>query len=116
MWLATPLGFYSAVQKPGDEHLTVRARVRADLDRLRARACPTLGPTIAGGGTDYPYRAVCSHQAWAEALAALGRGIDYGNFKATVADRQGYGRAQVYGRVWQALLALERQEDRDGQA
>ena len=110
MWLMTPLGFFSAVQKPGTDHITVRARVHTDLDRLREQACPSLTPTVAGAGTDYPYRATCSHQAWAEALAALGRAIDYGNFKSAVAQRQGYERARVYGRVWQQLLELEREE------
>ena len=110
MWLTAPLGFYSIVQKPGDEHLTVRTRTRADLDRLRAQICPTLTPTIAGAGTDYPYRATCSHQDWSAALAALGTDIDYSNFKSTVAQRQGHARARVYGRVWQDLLALEQEE------
>jgi len=112
MWLTTPLGFFSAVQKPNTDHLTVRSRVRADLDRLRDHVCPELGPTITGAGTDYPYRAACSHEAWATALAAMARDIDYGNFKATVAQRQGYGRARVYGRVWEQLLALEQEEAR----
>jgi hypothetical protein len=110
MWLFTPLGFFSAVQKPGTDHVTVRTRVRADLDRFREHHLPSLSPTIEGAGTDYPYRATCSHDAWAEALAAMGRGLDYSNFKSTVAQRQGPERARVYGRVWQQLLDLERQE------
>ncbi len=110
MWLMTPLGFVSVVEKPGDPHLTVRARVRADLDRLRAEVCPTLTPTIAGAGTDYPYRATCSHEAWATAVADMARSIDYSNFKSTVSQRQGHARARVYGRVWQQLLELEREE------
>lgn len=110
MWLATPLGFFSAVQKSNTDHLTVRSRVRSDLDRLRAHACPSLTSTLTGAGTDYPYRATCSHEAWAMALATMGRDIDYGNFKATVARRQGYTRARVYGRVWEQLLDLEREE------
>jgi hypothetical protein len=38
MWLITPTGFFSIVQKPSDEAadtLTVRARVRQDLVALR---------------------------------------------------------------------------------
>ena len=33
MWLLIPEGFYSIVQKEGEEELCVRARVHADLDR-----------------------------------------------------------------------------------
>jgi hypothetical protein len=110
MWLMTPLGFYSAVQKQGTDLVTVRSRVRADLDRLRERHLPSLGATVAGAGTDYPYRATCTHQAWAEALAGLARELDYPNFKSAVAQRQGSERARVYGRVWQQLLELEREE------
>jgi len=110
MWLMTPLGFVSVVQKPGDHHLTVRARTRADLDRLRAEVCPVLTPTVAGAGTDYPYRATCSHQEWAAALATIATDVDYSNFKSTVSQRQGHARARVYGRVWQDLLALEQEE------
>ena len=39
MWLITPTGFFSIVQKPTDAQantLTVRARVRQDLETLRA--------------------------------------------------------------------------------
>lgn len=28
MWIFTTLGFFSVVQKPDDEHLTIRARAR----------------------------------------------------------------------------------------
>jgi 8-oxo-dGTP pyrophosphatase MutT (NUDIX family) len=107
MWTLTPFGFFSAVRKHGDAHLTIRARVAADLDALRARYLPTLSPTIAGGGTDYRFRATCIAEAWGDALAAMGRDIDYANFKDEVAERQGKARATVYGRVWTQLLALE---------
>lgn len=33
MWLVTNFGFFSVVQKKGDDFLTVRARVRSDLLR-----------------------------------------------------------------------------------
>ena len=47
MWLLTPIGFFSIVQKPDDttrNTLTVRARVRQDLESLRLRYLPGLGP------------------------------------------------------------------------
>jgi 8-oxo-dGTP pyrophosphatase MutT (NUDIX family) len=107
MWTLTPLGFYSVVQKKGDTHLTIRARVRADLDALRATYLPTLGATVAHAGTDYPFRATCTHAEWAAALAGMASDIDYANFKTAVAERQGYARAHVYGEVWSALTKLE---------
>jgi hypothetical protein len=112
MWLLTPLGFFSVVRKPGDDFLTVRSRAAADLERLRARYLPSLTPTCTGAGTDYPHRATCTADAWGEALAALGRDIDYHNFKGVVAARLGHERARIYGRVWQDLCAIEREEVR----
>jgi hypothetical protein len=110
MWLMTPLGFFSVVRKPGDTHLTVRARARADLGALREGYLPTLTPTVTGAGTDYPHRGTCSAAAWAQALGAMAQDLDYSNFKSTVAQRHGPRRAKVYGQVWQQLLAIEREE------
>lgn len=112
MWLLTPLGFFSIVRKPGDAFLTVRARAAADLDRLRAHYLPRLSSTHTGVGTDYPHRATCTAEAWGEALGAMGRDIDYHNFKGVVAARQGHERARIYSRVWQDLCAIEREEVR----
>jgi 8-oxo-dGTP pyrophosphatase MutT (NUDIX family) len=107
MWTLTPFGFFSVVRKPGQSHLTVRARVASDLEALRTRYLPELSPTVAHAGTDYAYRATCTAEAWAAALGKMAMDIDYSNFKSEVARRQGHGRAHVYGRVWDALLALE---------
>ena len=55
MWLLTPIGFFSIVQKSADKAghtLTVRSRVSADLDALRHEILPELGPTIESGSTD----------------------------------------------------------------
>lgn len=112
MWLLTPLGFFSIVRKPGMQVLTVRSRAAGDLDRLRARYLPSLTPTVRGAGTDYPCRATCTAAAWGDALAALGRDIDYHNFKGVVATRQGPDRARIYHRVWSELCAIEREEER----
>lgn len=45
MWLMTPIGFFSIVEKPYDRHdgtLTVRARVEGDLVELKNRYLPEL--------------------------------------------------------------------------
>ena len=41
MWAITNFGFFSIVEKPDDEQkrtLTIRARVKADLENLRDKA------------------------------------------------------------------------------
>jgi 8-oxo-dGTP pyrophosphatase MutT (NUDIX family) len=116
MWTMTPIGFFSVVRKPGDLDLTVRARVSADLDALRARYLPRLSSTVAHAGTDYPYRARCAPEAWAMALARMALDIDYGNFKSEVSRRQGHARAHAYGKVWSALADLEKQETKSSHA
>lgn len=110
MWIFTPFGYFSVVQKQGSSSLTVRARVREDLDRLREQYLPSLSPTIAGAGTDYRYRATVPHENLALAMAAIVRDIDYSNFKSEVAQREGPTREAVYHKVWDALWQLERIE------
>jgi 8-oxo-dGTP pyrophosphatase MutT (NUDIX family) len=110
MWLMTPQGFFSIVQKPDDAKrgtLTVRARVASDLDNLRNGPLPALGPTIFNAGTDYAARAIAPRQDVANALAELVMSLDYANFKTEVAKRQGAHRAHVYGRVWHELYELQ---------
>lgn len=107
MWLLTNFGFFSAVKKPGDDGLTVRARSAGDLERLRAQYLPSLGPTIEGAGTDYPYRAHASTEELAEAMAKIVRDLDYSNFKSEVGRRMSHGRSHIYSRVWSALRAIE---------
>ena len=110
MWLVTTIGFFSVVQKPGAVQLTVRARVAADLDRLRERYLPTLSTTVANVGTDYPFRARVSRTAFSEAMARMVGDIDYANFKNGVTKVSGKGRAGIYSGVWTQLLALEQSE------
>ena len=109
MWLATRFGLFSIVQKPGEKNLTIRARVRKDLENLRQRYLPKL-KIVVGGGIDYPYRAVVTHKAFANAVKKMVLEIDYGNYKEVVAGEQGLGRSMVYGRVWSVLTMLEREE------
>jgi hypothetical protein len=52
MWLFTNIGFFSAVQKSGTDCLTIRSRVKGDLETLREKYLPELSPTIGHGGTD----------------------------------------------------------------
>ena len=109
MWLFTPIGFFSIVQKRGDTQLTVRSRVKGDLENLRTRFLPELSPTIGKAGTDYPWRGTVSHEAFAAATARMVMAIDYSNFKNEVAAKQGKARSARYGEVWQALYGMPKE-------
>jgi hypothetical protein len=106
MWLFTKFGFYSVVQKPRTSCLTVRARVKADLDVLRKEYLPELSATVGKAGTDYPWRATVSHEQFAAALGKIVADINYDNFKNEVAAKQGKPRATRYGRVWSTLYDM----------
>ncbi len=108
MWLFTDVGFFSVVQKTGEKDLTIRARVRKDLDALRARYLPSLSPTAEWAGSDYRYRAKASHFDFAEAMKKMASDVHYDNFKKRVATKQGKRREQVYHEVWAVTMHLER--------
>jgi hypothetical protein len=71
MWLLIPEGFYSIVQKQGEDELCVRARVGADLDRLRERYLPALGETVETTGADHRYRAWIGRDDLAAGMAEV---------------------------------------------
>jgi hypothetical protein len=108
MWLVTNFGFFSVVQKKGDDILTVRARVRSDLEALKEKYIPAIGQILEGKGTDYKYRAKVSREDLAEAMRKIVKDIDYSNFKDSVAKKQGYKRASIYGEVWSDLMGLQK--------
>jgi hypothetical protein len=107
MWIITTIGFFSIVQKPRTDFLTVRARVASDLDNLRTKFMPQLSPTIEGAGTDYPFRATISHKDFGSGLSKMGEAIRYDNFKSEVGRRMGRRREQAYHKVWHDLSDLE---------
>lgn len=113
MWLITRFGAFSIVHKPEDSidvTLTVRARVRTDLETFLnlAETHNDERPEILEDvGTDYRYRARVSERAVASVLQELVLHIDYGNFKNKIHDEQGAERARIYSRVWSDLLELE---------
>lgn len=104
----TKFGFFSAVQKDGEERLTIRARAREDLERLRAAHLPNMGEIIEGVGTDYKYRAHASHEEFARAMRDAVQDIDYSNFKNAVKKEMGAERANVYANVWSVLRKIEK--------
>jgi 8-oxo-dGTP pyrophosphatase MutT (NUDIX family) len=121
MWLFTPIGFFSIVEKPEDKNagtLTVRARVLSDLQALKDNWLPSLGPINADAGDDYRYQAHAPKADIAAAMSQLTTSIDYSSFKQHVALRQGEQRAQVYQQLWGLLYQLDQEsgyEKRDMQ-
>lgn len=110
MWLITPIGFFSIVQKSGDkatDTLTIRAHVRSDLVALQELYLPGLGPVQESSNTDYRYRAKASRNEVAAAVAHFVRGLDYGNVKSAVAKTQGQKRSSLYHTVWDVLHKLQ---------
>jgi len=111
MWLITPVGFFSVVRKPTDTEnktLTVRARVRSDLEALKAQFLPELGAIQESQVNDYRFRATAPQAAVAAAMARLVEHLDYANFKDEVKKRQGAARAHLYHEVWDVLYRLQR--------
>jgi 8-oxo-dGTP pyrophosphatase MutT (NUDIX family) len=110
MWIITPIGFFSIVQKPGDiavGTLTVRARVRSDLEALKAAVLPGLGPIAESKSTDYRYRATAPRALVEAAMGKLAAQLDYANFKNQVAKVQGAKRANLYHDVWDVLHRMQ---------
>jgi hypothetical protein len=110
MWLITPIGFFSVVQKPGDvaaDTLTIRSRVRSDLEALQQHHLPHLGAITKSKNTDYRFRAVAPRAEVAAAMADMVRQLNYSNFKSQVAKTQGAVRSHLYHDVWQVLYRLQ---------
>lgn len=113
MWLITPFGFFSVVQKPDDKKagtLTIRSRVRGDLEQLRDSYLPGMSDIAANAGSDYRYRAKALRSEVSSAMAKIVSDIGYENFKDEVAQQQGKVRAGFYGKVWQVLYDLPDQK------
>lgn len=122
MWIFTRYGFFSAVcarqgkgerRQPVDpDRIMVRARDQRHLENLIARFPDLLaGAEIKGFvGTDYPYRIFTPKSTWVEVLSALGRELDYDNFKNEAARHEAStGDAYVHAlhRVWHDMLPLQ---------
>ena len=111
MWLITPLGFFSIVRKPDDiasDTLTIRSRVKTDLQSLRDQYLPSLTNIVENAGTDYRFRAKAPRADVSRAIAKFIQQINYDNFKDEAAKKQGKDRASLYGKVWSVLLTLQR--------
>ena len=111
MWIFTPIGFFSVAKKEHDaeDEITIRARVRADLEALKAYVA-SMSEIREDRNADYWYRATAKHEDFAEAAAQLVRDIDYSNFKNQVAYKQGSNRSSRYREVSSVMYELQHSE------
>lgn len=110
MWIISDIGFFSIVQKPEDiptGMLTIRSRVRSDLETLGERHLKFVTAITENDTSDYRYRAKAMQTDVAVAMASLASSINYSNFKDRVAKVQEPTRAHLYGEVWQTLYQLQ---------
>lgn len=111
MWIICRYGYFSVVKDPENKgNVLVRGRVYQDLQQLRDTYIPDAGDIKNKAGTDYPFYYSVRQDAWAEALNEIAMDIDYTDFKKTITDEAGAGRANIYAGVWQELFRLQRSE------
>jgi hypothetical protein len=109
MWIVTNFGFFSVVRKPDDvegDMLTIRGRVRADLEALKSTYLPDAAPITEDKRADYRYRFKTTAFDFGVAMNRIALEIDYDNFKESVAVKQGWNRHDIYSQVWSVLRHL----------
>lgn len=112
MWVMTSFGIFMPGLRPahtvaeGDNRLLqIRSRRMRDLEILRAEYLPGLGDIIKIEHTDYQYRAYCTHEQWADALARLALDIDYVKFKDTTEKKyRDKALHNLYNVLWGKIL------------
>jgi hypothetical protein len=119
MWLLTTFGFFSIVEKPEDRGtgmVTVRARVRGDIEALRAKYLPGLSEIEGTPDRDYAWRGRVTKGDLAAGLGRIALDVNYANFETEVAQHMGYARELIYHDVYETLSALQQHKpDRPGQ-
>ena len=109
-WIFLPQGFFSIVadgQQPG--RLVIRARIRGDLETLRADLLPQATKVQLTPTRDYPMRIFAPRRAVAAAMSKAVMEIQYTNFKAEILARQGLGRELLYAKVHRLMADAEDQ-------
>ena len=111
MWIFTTDGFFSAVaDRDHAEMIVVRSRVRDDTARFAESV--GFGVVVETPEADYGFRVRAPRSSWVEYVAGAAKAIDYANFKAAIAVRQGADRSHVYADVWSVMRALQAAEER----
>lgn len=121
MWLFTRYGFFSVVLarqvidghvtgKPDPSRVMIRARQLNHLEMLLKRF-PGLGnpKILETRGTDYRYRAVVPHDAFADVAKTIAAEIDYTNFKSECADTspEDSGYLDALHSVWDVHYGMQ---------
>jgi len=102
MWIFLNDAFLSIVAHTDEpDHLHVRGRVAADIERVFPEADVTETPHA-----DYRYRADVPRAEVARALSQRAETIDYSNFKASVSADE-HARHDAYMRVWSIMNDLQ---------
>ncbi|BCP56280.1 hypothetical protein K32_48970 [Kaistia sp. 32K] len=100
MWLCLNNAFLSIVEpSAGSDKLRVRARRKGDIERVFANA--KVERTT---GRDYLYRAELPRDQVARVVSQHVAGIDYNNFKDSVADKKLH---DAYARFWSIMSNLQ---------
>lgn len=105
MWVFTLDGFFSAVQKDcGKDELMVRARSRADIERLCQKLDIPHTKISEYHLSDYQFRVPVRKEAFSKYLASEAEAIDYDNFKDSVPHDETYRpRVAAYMKCWSAM-------------
>ena len=110
MWLFTNIGFFSVVEKPYDIEqglITIRSRVRLDLEVLKTLYLPSMTEIIESEDADYRFRCRVNKRDLAEAMPELIMSINYENFKDEIFEVQGHERAALYSNIWGQAYELQ---------
>lgn len=105
MWICLNDAFLSIVApRPGttaakNGELIVRGRCKGDIEAVFRNADVTHTPD-----RDYAFRARIAREAVADAITAQVCGIDYGNFKDSVAEPD---RHDAYFDIWRTMNRLQ---------
>ncbi len=95
MWIFLNNSFLSIVADPISDCLLVRGRIKGDIERVFPDA-----EVVEGAGTDYRFRTFLPRVTVANALAYASSGMNYGNFKGSVKERE---RHDEYMKVWRVM-------------
>src|SRR5256886_15123297 len=115
MWVFSTRGFYSVVRDRDDaNYVLVRARVGADLERLR-EVLPDLRPWH-DPSADYAWRARVDRREGGPAPGGTARGIDHPKIQDAGAQRPGAAPPPADGRGVGGVPGLPRGAGRGGGA
>lgn len=107
MWIFTNKGFFSVVQKSGEDLLTVRARVKQDLENFLKFYLQQQLPITESKESDYRFRVRISREDFSRAVIAMVEDLTYPNFKDSVYREQSPKRELLYEKLWSILRSLQ---------